>query len=818
MTPMQLQYNELKEKYPDAILLFRLGDFYECFNSDAENAARVLNITLTGRGKDETRIPMAGIPYHALDNYLPKLLQAGYKVALAEQLEEAKPGKLVSREITKLYTPGVVTEDHSLQASSYNYLASVFPGKKDDYAVTFGDVSAGNVFYCIIKGTQSLKAELARIRPSEVIVPENFELGFDNQYVITTRSNNYFADGSNSTKLQLRWQSFGITPDSLIIKATQAWLNYVVECQHKLPTHITNLRLYNPSQHMLLDNNTIKNLELIYSLSGDNRFSLLYVLDECMTPMGSRTLRDWVLRPLLNPEQINPRLNTVAAYLKKPSQLADLRTQLKLIIDLERLAGKLGLAAVTPKELNNLAESLQIIYQQLLPLLQELLPEQAKQLQQLATFVPEFATKIETTLHPEAGHVVGDGNIIKPGFNTEIDQLRNLDKNSKNVLIEIQQREVERTGITSLKISYNKVFGYYLEITKSNLSKVPSDYIRKQTLANAERFITPELKQLEEQIVNASSRLLALEYQLFSTLRQELQPISGLLQQLGSFIAQIDVLANFAYLARQNRYIRPEIASTDGVLNIHEGRHTVVERYLQSEFTANNIDLNSAQQVLLLTGPNMAGKSTYLRQNALLVLMAQLGSFVPATSMQWSVVDRIFTRVGAGDNLAAGESTFMVEMTETANILHNASKDSLVILDEVGRGTSTYDGVALAWSILEYMLKHIGCRTLFATHYHELTALAKQHSKLFNAMMQVREQGSDVVFTHQVTPGEANRSYGVYVAKLAGLPTEVVQEAESILQKFHGDNKVVVSTEAKMSKPSTRPAKPRSINPDQLGF
>jgi DNA mismatch repair protein MutS len=819
LTPMQKQYNDMKQQNADSLLLFRMGDFYECFYADAEIAARVLGITLTGRGKDENKVPMAGIPYHALSNYLPKLLKAGIKVALAEQMEEPQSGKLVERKVIKIYTPGTTIDEKTLNPDVNNYLASVYY-VNDKWGLAFVDISTGELKVFSTMADSDLAAELNRIEPAEVICSHS-QLDRVRQLVnITpyTVSDSSFNLNTATTVVQgqfgvANFKGFGIEAETAIISALGSLVAYIQECQKTVLSHLQSVSLYHRQDFMLLDPSTIRNLEIIYANSGQHKFTLLNSLDECISSMGKRKLRNWILHPLVEAEQISQRYDAVEKLISQVTLLDSIRGELRHVYDIERIISRIGLASANARDLQSLNRSC-IEVQAISALLAK--ADLSQRLSSLAgvlhstAAIAEVARLIESAIHPEPPITITEGSIIADGYNAEVDELRALSHNSKQILAEIQAREVQRTGISNLKISYNKVFGYYLEITKSNLTKVPTDYIRKQTLANAERYITPELKELEDKIINAESKLQELEYGLFVHIRSQIAQHSQSFLTVADVIAELDVLTNFAYLTRQYQYCRPQI-KTEQVLAIKRGRHPVIERALGSKFIANDLTLTGTKNLVILTGPNMSGKSTYIRQAALLVYMAQLGSFVPADSMEYSLADRIFTRVGAADNLAAGESTFMVEMTETANILNNATKDSLVILDEVGRGTSTYDGVAIAWSIAEYIHNHLSARTLFATHYHELIQLESSLKTVANYQVHVDDAHGEIKFTHHIAPGSTSRSYGVHVASIAGVPKSVVKRAEEILSAFETDKQVEL-------KDSKRPAKPRSISPAQTSL
>lgn len=814
-TPMQKQYSEMKQGNPDALLLFRLGDFYECFYADAEQAAKVLGITLTGRGKDENRIPMAGIPYHALPNYLPKLLQAGIKVAIAEQVTppgQARlatgQGKLVERKIVKIYTPGTITDERSLQSNENNYLASVFVNKQKVWGVCFTDLSTGSLNYFEHPKAQVVSSELNRLQVKEIICASS-QLQQVNEQISGLASGRQDDSYNSGFKLAIdqfgttSLKGFGLDESSPAVNALGGLLAYVADCQRTDLHHLKTLKHYSLNSFMPLDAATIRNLELI---NFGSEPSLLQVLDKCATPMGRRLLRDYVLHPLIEKSKIEARLESVEVLSQNFMSTDQIRSKLAGVYDLERIAGRIGLSTANARDLVYLAKTLETIKQVSLTELpkSELLEQIFAELN-LPADVDELVELIGKAINSEPPLTITEGNIIKSSYHAEVLELRELTQNSKQIIAEIQQREIKRTGISTLKVGFNNVSGYYLEVTKSQVDKVPSDFIRKQTLANAERYITEELKVLETKILSAEGKLNQLEYELFCEIRAKVTKVLPTLQQIAQAVATLDILANFAFVARQNNYVKPEI--TESKLEIVAGRHPVIEQLPKVSFVANDTKLNTKEKIVILTGPNMSGKSTYIRQVALITLMAQIGSFVPAEEMKFELVDRIFTRVGAHDNLSKGESTFMVEMNETANILNNATSKSLIILDEIGRGTSTYDGVAIAWSIVEFIQKSLSARTLFATHYHELIKLS-QLEGVVNYRVKVSEQDGRIEFTHQIEAGSTDRSYGVHVAELAGIPKVVVDRAEEILKGFEqGGN------ESK-----TKPAKPKKIAPEQIGL
>ncbi len=837
MTPMQEQYNQIKDEYKGYIVLFRLGDFYEAFNDDAVEISKVLGITLTGRGKDELRHPMAGIPYHALPNYLPKLVDAGIKVVIADQMEEPVPGKLVERKVTKVITPGTVLDENSLDSSKNNYIASIINIDRG-FALSYCDLSTGELIGFQANSPQEIKIELNKLKPAEVLCIESqYELikkiypvrleklperdfNYDSSYKLLT---NQFR--VNNLK------GFGIEDAKGIIQAAGGLLKYLIDCQKTEIKHIKNIRTYNRSDYMQIDPETVRNLEIIYPAQGnDLSCTLLGVLNNCKNPMGKRKLRQWILNPLVNIEMLQERLDSVDYFFNNVIITSDIRNTLNTIADLERISGRIGVNTANPKDivalklsLEKSIELLNILNDQNLPIRLKFLKNQLETQadnKNLLGDITQAINIINESINDDPPASINEGGILKPGFNKEVDEYRNIRQNSKQILAQIQQRESERTKIPSLKISYNQVFGYYIEITRTHLDKVPAEYVRKQTLANAERYITQELKELEDKILFAEDKLIKIEQEVFFEIRNKISEYLSSILKLGDVLAEIDVLSNFGFISREYRYVKAKI-NTASELKIINGRHPVVENIVE-KFTANSSEFGSDKYIHILTGPNMSGKSTYIRQVALITLIAQIGCFVPADSMEFGIVDRIFTRVGASDNLSKGESTFMVEMTETANILNNATNKSLVILDEVGRGTSTYDGVAIAWSIIEYLYSKIKCKTLFATHYHELIELEKKYKGIKNYNVEVIENNGEILFKHKIIEGGTNKSYGVHVAKLAGVPNEVIERAHLILRDFESGGKTNSNTTEndglKKTLEKKSPLKPKKIHPEQLGL
>lgn len=786
LTPMMAQYKQIKESYRDCILMFRLGDFYEMFFEDALEASKILQITLTARNKSsEQKAPMCGIPYHALDNYLSKLTRAGKKVAICDQVTQPDGKGIVERKVIRVVTPGTTFDENLIDQKSNNYLACIV-ANKDAFGFCYADVTTGEFRSTEIKNIKELQTEILRLNPAECIcageLRDKLKAILPNGIHIFAFE--YFGEAEDQLKKHFEISSlqiFGLEGKIAAITASGMLFEYLKETQKTDLRHIQKIGFYDISEFMKLDESLIRNLELFYTnRDAKKEGSLIWVLDQTMTPMGGRMIRNWLLHPLLDQEKINRRLEAVEVFVKNSSLLRTVRENLDEIYDLERLMARLSLGTGNARDLNAMKQSLEAI-----PKLKELiggnLPSLDAQLEPLDGLV----NQIDRAIDDAAPMTVREGGMIKKGYNTELDELRYISNEGKTFLKDLQDREAKRSGISSLKVRYNKVFGYYIEISKGNLAAVPEDYIRKQTLVNAERFITPELKEYEEKILNAEQKIKELEYELFYEVRMKVVGEIVKIQGNARVIGELDTLSTLASLAVKNNYCRPEI-SDNGEMKIVNGRHPVVENMsISNEFVPNDCQFDETKRFLLITGPNMGGKSTYLRQVAIIVLMAQIGSFVPATEAKIGLVDRIFTRVGAADNLAKGESTFMVEMTETAYILANATEKSLIILDEVGRGTSTYDGVSIAWAMSEFIHDNIGAKTLFATHYHELVELAERMEKGFNLSVAVRENEKEgVIFLYKVVEGGVDKSYGIEVAKLAGLPQIVINRARGVLAEL----------------------------------
>ncbi len=804
LTPMMQQYRELKARDPDALLLFRMGDFYEMFGDDAERASALLGLTLTSRDKGDDAVPMAGFPHPALETYLAKIVQAGLRAAVCEQVEDPRLAKgLVKRDVVRIVSPGTLTDDELLDPKTANYLAAVVEaGSK--LGLAWVDLSTGRFSLTGLMRTE-LTDELARLNPSEILISE---LSLDAPWArllrgqsvaLTTRPSWDFQPEQARKTLFEHFRTttlsgFGIDDRGIEVQAAGALMAYLCDTQKSSLGHIARLTPYRRADTLALDEMTRRSLELVRTLrEGKREGSLLSVIDLSATPMGSRQLAEWLTSPLTSTDLILERLEAVDELLHNAALRGDVRSLLGESYDLERLAARVGTGRATPRDLVALAKTLAI-----LPKLKARLSARAStrlnQLEAALELCPEVRAEIEAALYDDPPFAVKEGGLIRDGYHPGLDELREAAKGGKSWIAKFQAEQVRRTGIQSLKVGYNKVFGYYIEITHAQAQArggdIPSDYIRKQTVKNAERYITPELKEHEERVLRAEDRACELEYELFTTLRDRVSAEAPRLIQAGAVLAQLDVLAALAELAARHGYCRPEIV-TEPIFDVEAGRHPVLDAILApGDFVPNDVNLGvDAGSILLITGPNMAGKSTYIRQVALIAIMAHLGSFVPARRARIGIVDRLFARVGATDDLSRSQSTFMVEMSETANILNNATPRSLVILDEVGRGTSTFDGISLAWAITEHIHDTIGCRTLFATHYHELVELEKTKPRLRNANVAVRENEGEIVFLYRIMPGGADQSYGIHVARLAGVPSPVLDRAREILkflEKQHG--------------------------------
>ncbi|HPN30229.1 MAG TPA: DNA mismatch repair protein MutS [bacterium] len=810
LTPMLKQYYEIKSKYKDCILFFRLGDFYEMFNEDAKIASQVLGLALTrkpaGKGK---YAPLAGLPFHSYENYIYRLIKKGYKVAICEQLEDPSKCKgIVQRGVIRIVTPGTVLSESVLQEKDFNFLCSFNAIKESQKSAVIKiglcllDLSTGKFVVTEFEDNsrfEKLETELNKFSPSEYILPDSLLKKFPviNQILNITENKHIneiedwkfnFTVGVDSIKEALKVESlegYGCHDKTTAIECAGAVLKYIEETQMSIPSHITRIQYYNIEDYLILDGDTRRNLELTASMrDGSKEYTLLWAIDQTVLNSGGRLLKDWILNPLVDAAEIIKRQESVKEFFFDSPLRSEIRELLKSIYDIERIISKISCKTVTPKDLVSLKISI------------ALFPDLKKILERCKTGIlkgifddfdecADITRLIDSSIDDNPPAVISEGGIIKKGYNKEIDELRKIKFEAKDYLINLETEEKKRTGIQSLKIKYNRVFGYYIEISNANLDKTPDNYIRKQTLVNAERFITPELKEFETKALNAEEKLFQLEERLFIDIREKIDIHTERLLKSARYLAEIDVLANLAEIAVTNNYVCPEI-NNDNEIVVKNSRHPVIEQIMITDkFVENEISLNNSDNMLLIiTGPNMAGKSTYIRQTALLVLMAQIGSFIPAKEAKIGVVDRIFTRVGASDNLARGQSTFMVEMIETANILNNATSRSLIILDEIGRGTSTFDGLSLAWSIAEFIALNIKAKTMFATHYHELIELAGFLGGVKNYNIAVREWNDKIIFLRKIVEGGVSRSYGIQVARLAGLPAEVISRAKEILHNL----------------------------------
>ena len=801
-TPLMQQYNAIKVKYPDAILLFRVGDFYETFGEDAIKAARILGIVLTNRANGSSKIELAGFPHHSLDTYLPKLVRAGCRVAICDQLEDPKATKkIVKRGVTELVTPGVSYNDKTLDVRSNNFLASLYM-EKDGAGVAFLDVSTGE-FLTAEGNWEYISKLLQSFSPSEVIYQKKHKAEFLERFAdsfFTYTLEDWVFTSTYAEELLLNHfetkslKGFGIEGIHMGIIAAGAALNYLKETQHNKVSHIAALSRIEEDHFVWMDQFTIRNLELVQS-TGVNGVSLLNVLDQTVSPMGARMLRRWLVLPLKSQKAIQDRLNIVDYFTHHGDSADELALEIKKMGDLERLISKVATSRICPREVVQLKRALNAI----VPVVESCSASKNNSVVKLASQLnpcDDIREKIAKQLQDDAPVQLIKGNVIASGVSPELDELRAISTSAKAYLQEIREREMERTGIPSLKISFNNVFGYYLEVRNTHKDKVPEDWVRKQTLVSAERYITEELKELEVKILSASDKILALEQELFDALVASLMDYVQIVQHNSQHIAYLDVLLSFSKIALNNGYVKPEL--NDGlILNIKDGRHPVIEKQLPvgEAYVANDVYLdNETQQIIMITGPNMSGKSALLRQTALIVLMAQIGSFVPAKSASIGVVDKIFTRVGASDNISLGESTFMVEMNETASILNNISDRSLILLDEIGRGTSTYDGISIAWAIAEFLHENKAkAKTLFATHYHELNEMSDSFDRIKNFNVSVKEVDKKILFLRKLKPGGSAHSFGIHVAKMAGMPHSLIRRANDILahlEKSHSSEEL----------------------------
>lgn len=809
-TPMLQQYYEIKNRVPDAILFFRMGDFYEMFGGDAEVAAPVLEIVLTARDAGKgSKIPMCGVPHHAMDGYLVKLVSAGYKVAICEQVEDAQVSKgIVKRDIVRIVTPGTIDTIHT--ETKNNYLACI--SKEKEWGLAYIDITTGDFKITQTPSLQALLAELNRIEPAELLFPQEM-IAFSNlfsDFFITNIDKTWFKNKKSLIDKFSR-QTELLEQMPVASKAATALWHYInINIPNSEQNHIISISSCHQLSIMTLDRWTRKNLELVDTLRDNNEKGTLFsVLNLTKTAFGARLLRNWLQQPLIDQGILQERLDSVEELSRSTFLRKDLQKALIQVYDLERLLGKLSYSKANARDILAMAQTLSC-----LEIIRGIITDNDSQ--RLHKYLPalsgldQLAQDLTTAINPDAPSSLKEGNLIRSGYSQHIDELRAISTGGKEWIARLENQERERTKIRSLKISYNRVFGYYIEITHTNAHLVPEDYQRKQTLVNAERFITPELKEYEQRILTAQDKLNTMEYELFCSLREELLAVSTRIMEASQALAEIDVFVSLAEVAVQNNYVKPEIKK-DGKISIIEGRHPVVEKLVDNKsFVPNDTILTMDKHLALITGPNMAGKSTYLRQVALIVLMAQIGSFVPAQKASISIVDCIFTRVGASDNLASGHSTFMVEMTEVAYILGNATNNSLLILDEVGRGTATFDGLSLAWAITEFLVENpsLKAKTLFATHYHELTELEEMYPQVFNLHVAVKEQEENIIFLHKILPGKVDKSYGLYVAKIAGLPLSILKRAAIILGELENSSsqRNLKEIETSMLQPTLFPA------------
>jgi DNA mismatch repair protein MutS len=811
LTPGMRQYRDVKKDNADCLVMLRMGDFYEMFYEDAVTAAKELEITLTARGQGEKRAPLAGVPYHALEGYLARLVKKGYKVAIVEQLEDPKKAKgLVKRGLVRIVTPGTVIDSSMLDENENNYILAL-TSFGDKYALAFCDISTGEFFTRKLDNLNLLNAELVRLNPTECIVPESLQV--NQELIKRIRANgshvnsleDYYFKPENARKILLdhfnlqSLESFGLEDKKLNVSVSGALMQYLIETQKNSLTHLKKISVLSNENKMVLDSSTLRNLELIKNIKdGSSRGSLLSVLDRTVTSMGSRLLRKWIKEPLLKKEIIERRLQSIESLNESVITREELITLLNGVYDLERLISRVNYGNANPRDLLSLKQSLK----QIPEIKEKLALLDSELLQHLAKLgdVKEIEKLIEDSICEDAPITIREGNIIKAEFNSELAELQDIKKNSKKYLQDIEEREKQKTGISALRISYNRVFGYFIEVTKKNIHLVPAHYIRKQTTANSERYITEELKVEEEKILGAQEKIQVIEYDLFQKVIKKIAKGTSEIQDVALKLAVLDVLCSFAKVGMENNYVKPVLVD-ERIIQLRNSRHPVVEK-LEGSFVNNNVLFNDGE-MMIITGPNMSGKSTIMRQVALISLMAQIGSYVPADEAVLGIVDRIFTRVGAYDDLSSGQSTFMVEMNETASILNNATNRSLIILDEIGRGTSTFDGVSIAWSVAEHIYNKIKARTMFSTHYHVMNKLSEKFSNIKNYNIAVKENHGEVIFLHKLIEGGTDQSYGVHVAKLAGLPYDVLERAREIQSLLEKDDEMVRKIKAKKLKEQT---------------
>jgi DNA mismatch repair protein MutS len=788
LTPAMKQYVKIKDENPDCVVLFRMGDFYETFYEDAKTASKVLGITLTSRGKDEKKAPLAGIPYHALDQYLKKLVKAGYKVALVEQLEDPKFAKgLVKRGLIRIITPGTLIEE-TLLSEKNNFIMSLCEDK-GIYGLSFCDISTGEFLSTEVLDDLKLLSEIDRFSPSEIIVPVSYE---DSSIVLDLKKKgyyvNYFDDrffwmdkATDTIKTHFNIMSLeglGIHEKPRSVKSSGALISYLKNTQKNSMSYLKNIKIYSVDSFMIIDSVSMKNLELFKNIRDNtSRGTLFDVINYTNTSMGARKLKQWLLRPLIDKIDIDKRLFAVEELFDESLLREELKEKLNSISDIERIISRITYGSANPRDLIGLRDTLEIV-PKIRDLLKECLSDEIVQLKEMNSF-EDLKNLINSSIKDEPSSSLKDGNIIKEGYNKELDELKKISSSGKKWISDFEMQEKERTGIKNLKVRYNKVFGYFIEITKSNLNLAPKDYIRKQTQVNCERFITESLKEKESLVLGANEKICALEYEIFIKIIEKISSYTSKIQDLAEKLSTLDCYLSLSQCATNNCYVRPRITS-DNIIEIVDGRHPVVEKIESGSFVSNDTSLDMNSFMHIITGPNMAGKSTYLRQVALITILAQIGSFVPASNTLIGICDRVFTRVGAVDDLSMGQSTFMVEMNEVANILNNATERSLIIMDEVGRGTSTYDGLSLAWAICEYIHDIIKAKTLFATHYHQMNKISETRDKVKNYNILVKETDDSIIFLRKISEGGTDKSYGIHVAKIAGVPKEVISKAKSI--------------------------------------
>ena len=796
-TPLMKQYNSIKSKHPDALLLFRVGDFYETFGKDAITASNVLGITLTARNNGSSKIELAGFPHHSIGTYLPKLVKSGLRVAVCDQLEQPTKGKkIVKRGVTELVTPGIALIDQLLDSKGNNFLSAI-SFSKDKAGVAFLDISTGE-FYVGEGDFNYISKLINDFSPSEILYSRNkdslFQENFKSKAYTFKLDDWVFQKDFSLEKLNIQFgtkslKGFGISNMDLAIIAAGAVLHYITTAEHHHTSHVASIQRIEKGKHLWMDDFTVSNLELIYS-ANHNGHTLVEVIDKTTTAMGARLLKKWLLFPLISPEKIQNRLEMVEFFINNSELFDFVKVQFQEIGDLERMSSRLAVLKTNPRELNQLKKSLKSI----IPVKEKILFQDQKQLNNWADNLRDNSNTIEIiekVLFEDAPLAIGKGQIIKDGFNLELDELRNLLSDAKSVLLDIQRREIEKTGIPSLKIAFNNVFGYFIEVRNTHKDKVPEDWIRKQTLTSAERYVTEELKIYEEKILGAEEKILKLESEMFSKLIEDILPKIEEIVFNAKCIAYLDVIHGLAHVSKINNYAKPII--NDGLkIDIKDGRHPVIEKFLPigEAYIPNDIFLdNQQQQIMMITGPNMSGKSALLRQTALILIMAQIGCFVPAKSADIGVIDKLFTRVGANDNISSGESTFMVEMNETSSIMNNISSRSLILLDEIGRGTSTYDGISIAWSIAEFLHENqkFQPKTMFATHYHELNNMTKKYKRIKNYNVSVKEIDKKIHFVRKLIKGGSEHSFGIHVAKVAGMPKKIISRAEKILKNLEQD-------------------------------